>query len=181
MRSLKWITLALSMLAILAFTGVERPLIGRELHLFSDLKREEFVVLGAILSMLFATALWAALQRYFFRIDLSQRTLSISKGVMLRHRWSFPTEKITALRLGRDLKHLFLGLYFLDIVTPGHAGSDSESHFARVEGLNLRSVIFLQRAIRQSAKHERASDSIPQEFTPEFTHLPTYSESVAYM
>ena len=71
----------------------------------------------------------------------------------------------------------------MDIVTPGHAGSDTDSRFARIEGLNLRSAIFLQRAIRQSAKRDKlVEEATAQEVDERFSRRhPTYSESVAYM
>ncbi len=184
LRSLKWIVLAFSILALISLTSVENGILGRELHLFRNLELEEFVLLGFVFLMLSGAIIWAALQHHFFRIDLNHNTFSISKGVLLRQRWSFPTDKITALRLARDFQHLILGLYSLDIVTPGQAETESETRFARIEGLNLRSAVAIQRAIRQSAQppeREVAGATLAEIPEEELAERPSYSESVAYM
>ncbi len=113
------------------------------------------ILFGGMLIVFSAKLAYAVIYFHFFHYGIEQNCLYISKGVLVRKRGCFPLGRIHEIALARDILDAALGLWAIEIYTPG---GDSVQ-FARLESFSRRTAELLQRYLL----NEIIEQSAPQE------------------
>lgn len=182
MKSLGWLFLVTTLALIVATTEFEKYVFNRQLEFFNNFAFEEFIFIASLFSVLAFVLLQRTLCWYHIKIKALPQSIEIFRGVFLQTSIMIPLTKIAQITIGRDLKHLLLGLYYIEIFSSAPLLEDSKAHSIRIEALRHQDAISLRNKVERFTrrldfnyvKPERKGSEINQT-----THIPFYHQPSA--
>ena len=143
MKSFKWVLLSVA--TILSITVLKK------FHLLDITRFEEILFPSLFLCIAFSRFLYALLHRKFFSITITDHTLALSRGIVLRNQTSVPLQKITKVHIGRTCSHLLFGLHYLQIAFPSRHDENSNAHILLIEGVTEKDAVTIRNAASRTS------------------------------
>ena len=148
--NLLWIFGLFGLILLVAYTDIEVPLLQHNLIIFDDFNIEGLTFVFGILLILSVKLIYAYLYRATFKYNICDDMFIISHGVIRRETSTLPLSRVTEIHIGRSWRDILLGLYSVDVLTPGTA----LNHFNQIPGLSFSTASGLSQYLTKAIENQ---------------------------